>query len=371
MSPSGQPPNSSASIAVDNANDFNTLRAEWTRLWERSGLSFFSSWEWSWAWWQTYGDYLPKSARLRIFVYRTSPDGEVLAILPTYEVSALFGTHKRLILIGLGEPAEATIYTEFLDLICHTLTPELNMWVTEIFKRYDQVCPGIIRGDSLVCSVLNSGGLSGFEVRMVPLPNYRADLTQGFDLYLSQLSANSRNQARKILKQLKENSIALETARTTEERILWFHHLVTLHQIQWNKRGQEGAFKDPRIISFHTLLLSLAPQAQIYRLASSGTAIGYLYGFLTPERFDWYQMGIDLTISTLKRPGYGLHLATMRHLSTTQATRYYEFLPGTNQLKLQLGPLKENAFRMDAGRSTLKSGLVAMLSATVHRWRKT
>lgn len=370
MSPSGQPPDSSRCLIIENIRDFEQLQTDWTRLWAGTGLSFFSSWEWSWVWWQVYSEYLPKSARLKIFVFRAYPQGDVLAIFPTYEVNGPFGLYKRLSLLGIGEPVRATIYTELLDLICATLTPEVCAWATNIIKTYDQISLGIVRTDSAVLSVLNSAGLKGFNIKMVTLPNYRANLSKGFNHYLSQLSPNTRSQARKILKQLDEHSIKLSTPDTAEERTLWFNHLMTLHQKQWKERGKGGAFKDQRIIRFHTLILSLAPQAQVYRLEHSGTAIGYLYGFLTPERFDWYQMGIDFSVPILTRPGYGLHLATIRSLSATNATRHYEFLPGHNQLKKQLGPLKENAVYLEVCKSTPKYRLLSALSAIFHRWRK-
>lgn len=370
MSPNGQPPDSILCTTIENINDFKLLQKDWSRLWRGSRLSFFSSWEWSWAWWETYREYLSKSARLKIFVYRDSLEGEVLAILPAYERTGLFGIGRDLTLLGIGEPVNATIYTEFLDLICEKYTQSICAWVTEIFRRYDQINLGILRTDSHLLSSLNSSELKGINVKMVPLPNYRANLSGGFDHYLSQLSPNTRNQSRKILRQLDEHAIELKAPDTDNDRLLWFNQLVKLHQNQWNERGKKGAFNDPRIIRFHTILLSLAPQAHIYRLANSSTVIGYLYGFITPERFDWYQMGIDLTVKTLQRPGYALHLSTIRRLSTSQTTQYYEFLPGVNQLKKQLGPLKEDAFYIEVCKSTIKHRLISLLSVIVHRWRK-
>jgi hypothetical protein len=202
------------------------------------------------------------------------------------------------------------------------------------------------------------------------MPTYRADLSEGFDHYLSQLSRNTRYQARKIIKQLNDNSMKLASPATHEERLVWFNRLIVLHQHRWTERGLAGAFSDERITRFHTLIFSLAHQVCIYRLAHSGIDIGYIYGFLTADRFDWYQMGIEFAGSNLQRPGYALHLATIRTLSTTTATRYYEFLAGANQLKTQLGPLREEAMNVELYKCTLPHRLKTTISAILLRSRK-
>jgi len=354
--------------ALEKLEEFKQLRQEWTKLWAQSGLSFFSSWEWSWTWWQIYREQLPKSAKLKIFVFREQNREEPLAILPAYEVRELFGLNHRLTLLGVGEPINATVYTEFLDLLCLSLNRKMRSELITIFKAYDHICCGILRKNSMISSVLNSAEFKDFDIKTVGLPTYKADLSQGFKHYLSTLSSNTRNQAKRILKQIDVKNIQLSVANTSEEQTDWFNRLKDLHQREWQQRGKPGAFENPLINNFHSLLFSLAPQIRLFRLGQQGNDIGYIYGFMSPERFEWYQMGINSEIKDLiARPGYALHLSIIRSLTNANETGLYDFLGGYNQLKEQLGPLKEDANHVNVFKRTIRYRIKSIISNTLRR----
>jgi CelD/BcsL family acetyltransferase involved in cellulose biosynthesis len=165
-----------------------------------------------------------------------------------------------------------------------------------------------------------------------------ADLSGGLEEYLGRLSANSRAQARRLLRAVETAKLSFEVA--TEATVDEFYdQLVLLHQARWAQAGQPGCFASPRFSEFHrSLARQLVPTkgAVLARLTHEGRPLAVIQGYSTANKFDYYLAGtaLDSESSPIKSPGIAAHLRLKSYLFDRGVTRY-DYLLGYARNKAQ------------------------------------
>jgi CelD/BcsL family acetyltransferase involved in cellulose biosynthesis len=166
-----------------------------------------------------------------------------------------------------------------------------------------------------------------------------ADLAGGFEAYLGRLSANSRQQARRLLRGAAKAGAGLDVATTGEDVATMFDQLVALHQRRWTLAGKPGCFAADRFTALHRSLAERwVPDghAVLARLSLGGAPLAVLYGFVVGAKFDFYQSGVTVDdTGPLRSPGITAHLALMEHLAGRGLTAY-DFLRGSSAYKDRL-----------------------------------
>jgi len=165
-----------------------------------------------------------------------------------------------------------------------------------------------------------------------------AELTGGFEAYLSRLSPNSRQQARRLLRDGEKAGAQFEVI-DIERASEAFDALVRLHHERWVSDGKPGVFAAPHFLEFHrNLVREWLPggRAVLARLSLMGDPVAVLYGFATGQKFDFYQSGVCReTAGLLRSPGNLAHLLLMRTLAERGLTEY-DFLRGSSSYKQRL-----------------------------------
>jgi hypothetical protein len=165
-----------------------------------------------------------------------------------------------------------------------------------------------------------------------------ADLTGGFETYLSQLSANTRQQARRLLRDAGRAGVILEIVDQCGLAGA-FDDLVRLHQERWVAEGKQGVFAAPRFVEFHRRLIEQwQPSGRVVlaRLRIASETLAVLYGFVTRGTFEFYQSGIRFEDrEPIRSPGIVAHLLLMRALIGRGITKY-DFLRGSASYKTRL-----------------------------------
>lgn len=95
--------------------DFSNLKVEWDVLHAASGQSVFTSWSWTYAWWQVF-----KESDYDLCLVACRSEQRLVAILPFYVVSEPFlklFSLRRLYFIGCKGRGEAGYRAEYLDFI--------------------------------------------------------------------------------------------------------------------------------------------------------------------------------------------------------------------------------------------------------------
>ncbi len=368
---SAEPPSPASVRVIRDFAELAGLRQQWGELFDASATqSAPLRFDWLAGWWQVYGPvYAQGGGGLHVLtVWR---DGLLVGALPLYRrVEGRFIRHTRLQFLSTGEAEAEETCPEYMDVLARA---GLEQWVVAAVQAALQG-PATARWDDIVCMDLAAGspllpawrdtGVRGWAVKTVArgcAP--RADLSGGFDAYLGRLPANSRQQARRALRAAQRAGATLELMSTPAEVDACFDELVMLHQARWQAVGKAGCFAASRFTAFHRRLaheLVPASAAVLARVRVGGEPLAVIYGFITGNKFDFYQSGVRLDgQGGMARPGIVAHLLLMSHLAG-RGVVCYDFLRGSAAYKQRLSTGVRPLLRLRVVRPTVRSGLWAV-----------
>lgn len=194
----------------------------------------------------------------------------------------------------------------------------------------------------------------------------------GFDAYLAALSSKTRMRARQELRKAESAGAVFELA-TPANLDQTMDELIRLHQQRWTAEGKPGCFAAPRFTEFHRLLLRdwLAEgRALLGRLSHRDQASVVLYGFITGDKFDLYQLGVGSMDGTAVRStGTVANLLLMEKLAGQGLARY-DFLRGSSSFKLSLATEQRQLICLQASRPGLLVWFDRALRLTLRVLRK-
>jgi CelD/BcsL family acetyltransferase involved in cellulose biosynthesis len=190
-----------------------------------------------------------------------------------------------------------------------------------------------------------------------------ADLGDGFEAYLQRLSSNSRQNARRLMREGERAGVQLEIV-TAAQAGGAFDDLVRLHQQRWIADGKPGVFAAQPFVEFHrTLVQEWVPsgRAVLARLSVGGASVAVLYGFVTRRKFDFYQSGVWREANgPLRSPGSLAHLLLMRAVAE-RGVIAYDFLRGPSSYKERLATRENPLVGIRIWRPTPRSALVRLI----------
>jgi CelD/BcsL family acetyltransferase involved in cellulose biosynthesis len=350
---------------VDDVAAWDDLASAWTSLFEVSANAATPlQFDWLRTWWRIYmpaGDRAAHRCALRLFTFWRG--AALVGVLPLYEsrVAGRFFGPRRLRFVSTGEAEHEETCPDYMNLLA---APGEECACLEAFEA------ALGRGawDCLeLLDLPESSPLLALSIatetvsRRSVMPRGAcpiADLDGGFEAYLKRLSANTRQQARRLLREAERCGAVLELA-TPATATSFFDDLVRLHQERWTALGKPGCFAAGRFTAFHRSLVDLwigDGRAVLARLVLDGQAIAALYGFVTRSKFDFYQSGVKTQESgPLRSPGVLGHLLLMRVLCDRGVTRV-DFLRGGSEYKERLATHRHlELFSLELWRSTSRA----------------
>lgn len=322
---------------IDDEDGWDAIRADWDDLHASvPDASVFLHFVWLRSWWHDYGaEYGPGGLRI-LTIWR---DGILTGALPLYVNGRSGRLHARwLRFISTGEAEAEETCPDYLGLLCRPGAEVecaalawrdierlewdrlelLDVPATAAFLHSESVPRRARRVDRGACPI--------------------ADLMGGFDAYLARLSANSRQQARRLLREANLAGARFELA-TVDNGPAAFDDLIRLHQERWTADQKPGAFASRRFTCFHRRLVrEWMPGGHVVlaRLLLDAAPIAVLYGFVTGSSFAFYQSGVKLDADgPLRSPGNLAHLLLMKALADRGVTAY-DFLRGAASYKERL-----------------------------------
>jgi CelD/BcsL family acetyltransferase involved in cellulose biosynthesis len=184
-----------------------------------------------------------------------------------------------------------------------------------------------------------------------------ARIGSGFEAYLQQLSSKTRARARQELRKVERAGAVFELA-TEADLDVYFEDLIRIHQERWTADGQPGCFAAPRFTAFHRCLVREwvgSGRAILGRLSHRGQACVLLYGFVTGDKFDLYQLGTkSVEGGVIHSPGMVANLLLMARLSTMGVARY-DFLRGATTFKKSLASEQCSLVSLECRRRTWRA----------------
>jgi CelD/BcsL family acetyltransferase involved in cellulose biosynthesis len=347
---------------------FVALRQQWDELFNASSTrSAPLRFGWLAEWWRVYGPVYGVDGG-GLSVVTVWNNRQLVGALPLYRrVEGRFIRHARLQFLSTGEAEFEETCPEFMDVLARPGQEE--MVVTAVYgalsepdaQRWDDLLLLDLSEDSPLLPAWRHGGHRGYSVDTASRGGSpTADLRGGFEAYLGRLSANSRQQARRTIRAAERAGAALELMSTPAEVDACFDDLVQLHQSRWQETGKAGCFSASRFTEFHRALArEFVPRstAVLARLHIRDEPLAVIYGFLTGDKFDFYQSGVRLDgLHGLARPGIVAHLLLMARLAGRGVT-CYDFLRGSADYKQRLSTSVRPLVRLRVVRPTGRSAV--------------
>ena len=347
---------------VDDVAEWDSLASDWAALFDVSPaaatpLRFF----WLRDWWRIYGPiYGAHERALRLFTFWRG--SRLVGALPLYEnrVGGHFFGPRRIAFLSTGEAEYEETCPDYMNLLA--MPAEESACVAALEAALDTTewdCFELLgvpeHSRILSARIAKQAGERCSVVACEACPI--ANLEGGFEAYLQRLSPNSRQRARRLLREVEKCGAILELAtQPTLEQ--FFDDLVRLHQERWADHGKPGCFAASRFTAFHRSLACEwigSGQVVLARLSLDGQTIAALYGFVTRSKFDFYQSGVNTSQhGRLRSPGHVAHLLLMRELCRRGITRY-DFLRGSSQYKGQLATENVQLFMLQVWRPTIRA----------------
>lgn len=364
---------------IRDLQEWQCLRSQWDELFYASPTrSAPLRFDWLQTWWRVYGPAYADPQDLRILTVRRSD--KLIGALPLYRPrrGRTGLAVRRLRFLSTGEAEIEEICPDYMDLL-HLPGQEqtcLKALADVLFQGpeadWDQIELGDLSGRSPLLAWRQAA--PGFRAKVIPRGACPiADISGGLEAYLSRLSANSRQQARRLLRSADRAGAQLEVAWDESAVTRIFEDLIRLHQERWTAAGQPGCFAAPRFTDFHRTLARLwvpTGKALLARLVLQGTTQAVIYGFIVNQKFDFYQSGITTHEQpALKSPGIVAFLKLMAHLASRGIT-HFDFLRGPSGYKQRLATEECPMVQLRLVRPTLRTGLHAAASMTRRALRK-
>jgi CelD/BcsL family acetyltransferase involved in cellulose biosynthesis len=322
---------------VEDLPSLQKLEGGWKALFKTGvGASFPLNFAWTREWWRYFGT--PRKKLAIITVYRGE---ELIGVLPLYREQRP-QKREELSFISLSATSEDSFYPEYNEVLTAPGMEEIVAGEVEAtLRELARTAPiqfGLCRSPGiLVNRIAPQLKAPGRFILTSPHAAPVADLTGGFERYLERLSANTRQQMRRLLRSFHgTKETRFELAQNPMSRAEFLKELISLHQARWRQVGEPGAFSTPERIAFHCAVVArLGEEAVLTRLSAGGRSVTLLYGFQFGSRFEFYQSGNDPGNGAIKRSGIVAHLLTMQALAE-RGIETYDFLEGAAPYKLQL-----------------------------------
>ncbi|MES2304411.1 MAG: GNAT family N-acetyltransferase [Gemmatimonadota bacterium] len=327
--------------SLHSVQQLSTIMDEWRSLHEHGENSSPPLHpDWVMAWLDAYGQQYCPDGSLRVLTGRSN--GKLVAVLPLYLSSERVARVPARVLrfVSTGEAEFEETCPDYLDMLCssaHATEASAAMW------RHIMASTDWQALDLLEMSV-NSTFLAAAEPPGSPTPPIRldrgecprADIAQGVEGLLPQLSAKTRRNTRRLLRDVAADNLTLAIADTPASAASAFDDLVALHTARWKVDDKPGAFESPRFLTMHrnlALQWTESGRAILATLREQDRSIAVIYGFTQGQEFHFYQCGVTRErLASVHSPGIAANLLLMDVLSTRGIT-VYDFLRGGQSYK--------------------------------------
>ena len=208
--------------------------------------------------------------------------------------------------------------------------------------RWDElVLPGIDAADNIRSQAVQLG----LTIEERVMPSHYVDLASlrgKGETYLTALVSKTRRKIKAATREYESRYGALvcDLARDAVEAAAFLTELQSLHQSNWNAKGQPGAFANPQFVEFHRSFLAAQHArggAQVARVRAGDQVVGLMYFLIRDGVVAFYQSGYKFGL--LERheiPGLVAIATAIERLSDSGYDRF-EFLAGKQQYKSELG----------------------------------
>jgi len=307
---------------ITSYEQLKTLFCEFENANKNQSLLIPSIWLNTW-----YNSYWQKQWLLFSFAFYH--DDKLVCLAPFFiKKDSSFPYTKTLHLIGQGEPENAEVALEYLDLYIKLGYEEVvyPLVINEINKlNFDQFIVKAIFENSHIAII--SPHIKGNITKQL-YAQYKVDKVHW---QLALLSKNIRSRINRGKNQLAKLDATLRWLTVEEYSIAWAL-LKSYHQNRWQNKGKTGAFASAEFSAFHkTIREQDSSMVAMSAVFVSEKPIAINYYLVTEDTYHFYQSGWDERNFAKLSPGLFLHYWSI----TSFPKKHYDFMMGglTNSFK--------------------------------------
>jgi CelD/BcsL family acetyltransferase involved in cellulose biosynthesis len=323
---------------IDNKEAFIALRQEWGRLLEKSeSNTIFLTWEWLFAWWQTY------SGKKELWLLTVRESGVLIGIAPLMVKTLQKFSLKLRVLLCIGTPQSDI--RGFITSKGEVAIEAISAYLKEHNEEWD-----ILEIKALPQSALENKLLPQLfgkdNCRIIKEHNehFYLSLSQSWDAYFKGLSKNLRRNLRRRLKRAKERGTV--NYRLFKGNDLQWKHFLTTFEI--NEKGNyPKLYRSQKNRDFLRQLYNLMRTngwLQIEILFIEEKAVAFQCGYNYDKIYLDWRGSYDIEFESL---GVG-KLLMMFSLERRYQDNFKEidFLRGTHSYKADWKPLRRGFVNM-------------------------
>ncbi|MCF8707270.1 GNAT family N-acetyltransferase [Rhizorhapis sp. SPR117] len=318
-------------VQLSALGDQSVLADRWQGLEARSQGSFFLGWTWMGAWLATTG------ARPELLSVQSDRRDIALALIGHGMARRPLGRVPTLFLNQAGDRPADRAFIEYNGVLKSDDASEGTeaAIMRQLFRRNDW---RVLRLAGML-SDAPFAAAGPFHRRIVTSrsPAYFVDLDAvrvAKGDYLSLLSANSRGQIRRSMREYGGDDLHVTRASTVVEANGWLAEMMTLNA----GRHADNAWDEPLFQAFaHALVLRGMDngEVELLRVAQGGHILGYLLNFVYRGRAMNYQSAFAPGLSSKAKPGLMCHVAAVARYADMECS-LYSLLAGNDQYKQSL-----------------------------------
>lgn len=317
----------------ENETVFDELRDDWKRLFERSDVSPFLSWEWLSTWFKWFG------ANKKPFILKAFRGEELIGLLPLYyQEKRILGLRlKRLGFIG-----EEVGGADYLDLIARS--EDKTEILAAIFdflkgeKFFDLIALENLGKNSSTVALLEKFNRAETEKTLrydVSTTAICPQIKLGID-WNSQLDQmpRAREFKRKLRKLEKMEGFQFRTTTSAAESEQAFERFIDFHEKRWQKKGGSEVTSHPQLLNFHRDVVGKMANAGLLRFEEiwiEGECRASVYGLEKNGVFYLYNTGFNQEWWKLS-PGFVL-IGHSIEQAIARGIEVYDFLRGDETYK--------------------------------------
>lgn len=268
----------------------NSARDEWSRLYPASERNPFQSWNWTYAWFNAFGN---RRSPALINVY----DGnQLIGILPMFQEAQRILVSKLSRIALLSDRIGGA---DHLGPICReedaasVVQAALEFLVSR--TESDIIDFGHIDADAELANVVSPDDrFTARKTKVSVCP--QIDLRCGWDSVLNS-SKRSQNFKRRLKKLRAENGFEFRSIDSPNELSAAFERFLVLHEQRWQKSGGSELSGHPKLVDFQRSVVSTLANDGLLRfdeLWFDGECRGSIYGFDNGSTFYFYNTGYDI-----------------------------------------------------------------------------
>ena len=357
---------------IQDEVEWDSIREKWDGLYAASPTASTAlDFAWLRAWWRVYKPTLRVGGLRVVTIWRSE---QLIGAMPLFICCGKGGPLglRRLGLISTGEAEFEETCADYLNILYapddEVLCVE-SIWQAVGQMDWDHLeLLDLPENTPLLGSRCVPSNVRRFSRGKCPV----ADLSGGFEAYLQQLSPNRRQQARRLMREGERAGMRFEIVGVGQVGNV-FDDLIKLHQARWNGEGKPGVFGAPRFVEFHRdIIAQWLPVGRVVlaQLSLATEPVVILYGFVTGQKFDFYQSGVRLEPSgQLRSPGNLAHLLLMQIL-TDRGVTAYDFLRGSSTHKERQATRRNELIGIEIWRPSLRTTFFRLIRLFTRILRK-